>query len=152
MSTVTRINLKELYEIDDYLWLQETIKLLKKNRLDELDLDNLIEELEDLGRKHKAAVESLLEQIIRHLLLCEYWQSEAEYNLDHWKAEIISFRTQIQRLLTTNLRNHLEYELPKIYDSAFKYIRQKTGFKINFPNHCTYTLEQLLDEDWYPSN
>ncbi len=60
----TKIELKQLYESDEHLWLEETIRLLKQNCLDELDLENLIEELESLGRRDKQRVESLLRQII----------------------------------------------------------------------------------------
>jgi hypothetical protein len=67
-----------LYEKDNEKWLQITIKLLKEKRLTELDLDNLIEELELLGRRDKLAVESLLEQIIRHLLILQYWTVESQ--------------------------------------------------------------------------
>ena len=81
-------NLKELYEVDDYLWIQKTIKLLKEKKFNELDTENLIEELEDLGRERKNKVESLLRQIIIHLLLLEYWSQESQYNASHWKAEI----------------------------------------------------------------
>ena len=38
--------LQFLYEQDEHLWLTETIKLLKENRLAELDIQHLIEELE----------------------------------------------------------------------------------------------------------
>ena len=50
MINITQNQLQKLYEIDDYLWLEETIKLLKTKDLENLDLDNLIEELESLGR------------------------------------------------------------------------------------------------------
>ena len=82
MLVKTKINLKELYEIDDYLWLEETVKLLREKRFNELDLDNLIEELDDLANELKYTVENLLEQIIRHLLFLEYWESECkqDYN------------------------------------------------------------------------
>ncbi len=142
-------NLKQLYEIDDSLWLEETIELLKNKQFNLLDLENLIEELESLGRHDKNAVESLLEQVIRHLLLCQYWTKEAQ-NLNHWKAEIRGFRSQLERLLTTNLRNHLASRLPKIYHYALGYVQDKTGFTVNFPQQCPYTLEQLLDENWLP--
>ncbi len=66
MTIITE--LKTLYEIDPDQWLEETIKILKENRFHELDLENLIEELEDLGRSEKNAVESLLEQVIRHFI------------------------------------------------------------------------------------
>jgi hypothetical protein len=52
-------NLKILYEIDDYQWLEETINLIKKRDFSALDLDNLIEELEELGKEKRNAVESL---------------------------------------------------------------------------------------------
>jgi hypothetical protein len=143
---MTVINdLKTLYKTDDIQWLEYTIELLRSKRLNELDLDNLIEELEDLGNERRSAVESLLEQVIRHLLLCQYWQAEAEINGNHWRAEIIGFRNQLERRLTTNLRNHLMIQLPKIYQSALK-----TGFKVDFPQQCPYQLEELLDLDWLP--
>jgi hypothetical protein len=62
-------DLKTLYEIDDSLWLEETVELLKARRFDTLDLENLIEELEDLGSEKKFRVASFLQQIIRHALL-----------------------------------------------------------------------------------
>lgn len=72
--TNTTTNLKQLYETEYDRWLEATIKLLKNRQLTQLDYENLIEELEALGRNEKNAVESFLEQIIRHLLLYEYWQ------------------------------------------------------------------------------
>jgi hypothetical protein len=69
-------DLKILYEIDDSLWLEATIELLKAKRFDALDLENLIEELEDLGNEKKFRVASLLEQIIRHFLLLQFWTEE----------------------------------------------------------------------------
>lgn len=78
-------DLKQLYEVDDAQWLEETVKLIKNYQFGDLDIDNLIEELEELGREKKNAVASLLEQSIRYLLLVQYWTSEAEYNSVHWK-------------------------------------------------------------------
>ncbi|MEH2112044.1 DUF29 domain-containing protein [Nostoc sp.] len=149
----SNLSLKELYEIDEHLWLEETIKLLKSNHLEELDLENLIEELENLGRRDKARVASLLEQIIRHLLLLQYWTEESQYNSRHWKAEIRSFRNQLKRNLTTNLYQYLENELASIYDDALGYIIEKTEGKLSsLPQYCTCTLEQLLDINYLPEN
>jgi hypothetical protein len=151
METVTKRDLKKLYEIDDHLWLEETIKLLKANRLDELDLDNLIEELESLSRKDKAKVKSLLEQVIRHLLLLQYWTREYDLNANHWRAEIRSFRHQLEYLLTSNLPNHLNNELDNIYLKAVNYVRDKTGKEIkSLPQNSPYSLAQFLDPNWYP--
>ena len=146
MKTIT--DLKQLYEIDDSQWLEETIKLLKDHQFQELDLENLIEELEDLGKRDKNAVVSLLEQIIRHLLLLQYWTSESENNTVHWQGEIYTFRTQLNRRITTNLRNYLESELDSIYKDALGFVKIKTQNSVNFPSECPYSLNQLLDIDW----
>ena len=69
MSVISNLEyLQRLHEIDDYEWLLTNIELLKQKHFDDLDLQNLIEELEDLGNEKKNAVESLFQQIIRHLL------------------------------------------------------------------------------------
>jgi hypothetical protein len=143
--------LKQLYDIDDDEWLEQTINLLKNHQFQQLDLDNLIEELEDLGIEKKNAVASLLEQIIRHLLLLQYWTTEAEYNAVHWQEEIYNFRTQLRRTITTNLRKYLEDELTSIYQDALGFVKIKTTNLVTFPTECPYSQEQLLDRSWLPN-
>ena len=143
-------DLKTLYEIDDSLWLEETIELLKAKKFDALDLENLIEELEDLGNEKKFRVASFLQQIIRHCLLLQFWTSERKYNQAHWQAEIVSFKDKLKRYLTTNLRKYLEQEFEQIYFESVRYVRQKTDNKVNFPDICPYSLEELLDPNWLP--
>lgn len=143
--------LKQLYDVDDDQWLEQTINLLKNHQFQQLDLDNLIEELEDLGIEKKNAVASLLEQIIRHLLLLQYWTTEAEYNAVHWQEEIYNFRTQLRRTITTNLRKYLEDELTSIYQDALGFVKIKTTNLVTFPTECPYSLEQLLDRSWLPN-
>lgn len=146
MIAISELN--SLYEIDDSLWLEETIKLLKNKEFDGLDLENLIEELEDLGREKKHRVESLLEQIIRHFLLLQYWQSEREYNKAHWEAEIVNFQNQLETYLTTSLHNHLQQNLSLIYGKALRYVHKKTQNAVIFPDQCPYSLNDLLNPDW----
>ncbi|MFM7908647.1 MAG: DUF29 domain-containing protein [Microcystis sp.] len=143
-------DLKTLYEIDDSLWLEETIELLKAKNFEALDLDNLIEELEDLGNEKKFRVASLLEQIIRHCLLLQFWTRERDYNQDHWELEIVNFQIQLKRGLTTNLRNYLQNELTSIYEDAVFFVRKKTKNKVIFPDTCPYSLEELLNPNWLP--
>ena len=151
MLNKTPTQLKKLYEIDDYLWLEETIKLLKTKDLDNLDLDNLIEELESLRRNELNKVRSLLRQIIIHILLLEYWQEEYDRNYRHWQGETIAFRDDLNNSLTTTLKNKLVQELDHIYNVAVKVVVQKTGLASNlFPDNCPYSLEQLFDDNWYP--
>ncbi|MFM6370982.1 MAG: DUF29 domain-containing protein, partial [Dolichospermum sp.] len=100
----------------------ETIELLKQGRFDELDLENLIEELESLAKRDKHQVKSLLEQLIRHLLLLQFWTQEYDRNKNHWRSEIRSFRVQLQDRLTSNLYNYLSSIFITIYEDALGYV------------------------------
>lgn len=90
-----------------------------------------------------------MEQIIRYLLLYEYWDVEKPRNANHWAAEIISCRNQINEDLSANLRNPLEENFSIIYSNALDYLKAKTKLT-NLPELCPYTLEQILDKDWLP--
>ncbi|MGK7930180.1 MAG: DUF29 domain-containing protein [Microcystaceae cyanobacterium] len=143
--------LRLLYQEDESLWLAEMVKLLRENRLEELDIDNLVEELEALGRRDKNRVESLLRQIIIHFLCLQYWAAEYDYNHRHWQGEIATFRIQLNRALTTNLNHHLRDHLEEIYQEAVFIVNQKTGLTMDtFPVNCPYSLTQLLDKKWLP--
>lgn len=74
-----------LYETDYNLWVLETVAKLKSRDLDGLDWDNLIEEVEDLSRRDKKKLKSLLRLLCEHLLKLTYWQSELQRNEGHWR-------------------------------------------------------------------
>lgn len=139
-----------LYQADYVLWLDDTIHQLRHHNFTELDIEHLIEELEDLGNERRNAVVSLLDQIIRHLLLLEYWQVARDYNATHWRGEIYNFRVQLGDRLTKTLYNYLLSELDKIYRRSLKGVQIKTENAVDFPAVCPYSIEQLLDIDWLP--
>ncbi len=53
---------------DFYLWIETTAKQLKEGRFSEVDLENIIEEIESIGRSEKHALESNLVVLLMHLL------------------------------------------------------------------------------------
>ena len=115
---LTQTNLKKLYDLDSYLWIEKTIEVLKTQNLNDLDTENLIKELESLGRRDFNKVRSLLRQIMIHLLLLEYWSEEYDRNHRHWRGEIVAFRDDLQENLTTTLKNKLIQEIGQIYSVA----------------------------------
>jgi hypothetical protein len=143
--------LEQLYEREYDRWLSETIELLKNRQLDQLDYEHLIEELAALRRSEKTAVKSLILSIIIQLLLYQFWTTEREKNSNHWAAEIITFRVQLEYKLTTNLSKflELELELENIYENARLIAEKKTGLK-NLPIICPYSLRQILEKQWFP--
>jgi hypothetical protein len=145
----TEVSLKRLYEDDYALWLEKNIQLLAGRQLKDLDYDNLIEELESLGRSERKTAESLVKQLLIHLLLYEYWTSEQDRNSDHWRVEIGTFRDQLSdELKSKTIYNHVVEHLEPLYKRAVKLAVLKSG--ISLPIACPYTIEQILNEDWLP--
>jgi len=150
MQALTTLNMRDLYELDYLAWYEKTLEQLKNNHSNELDLESLSEVLENLVRDTKRSGESYLRQIIIHLLLIEYWESE-KINRCHWAAEIVNFRSELETDMTTNLKKHLDLVKENIYQKALKYVIKKTELnKTLFPIQCPYSLEQLLNDDWFP--
>jgi len=149
MQTLSTNNLKKLYKSDYLAWYEMTLEQIKNDQLNDLDLDSLSEVLENLVRDTKRSGESYLRQIIIHLLLIEYWEAES-INRRHWAAEIVNFRNELETDMTRNLRKHLNEEKENNYQKAIRYVIAKTGLKKNtFPEQCPYTLEQLINDDWF---
>ena len=145
---------KPLYEEDFPLWAERQAALLRARRFDELDLDNLIEEVEDLSRRERETVESHVETIMEHLV--KLTLSPAERPRRGWLVTVDKQRAKLARKLTTTLRAHLEAELPALYAGLRRPVArqlEKDGVRPNaLPPVCPYTLDQLLDPDWYPDN
>jgi hypothetical protein len=59
---------QQLYEHDFYTWSIQQAELLRKKDYTQVDWDNLIEEIEDLGRNEYRALVSAVEQLTLHLL------------------------------------------------------------------------------------
>jgi hypothetical protein len=60
--------IQTLYDQDFHQWLEKTINQLEQKDFNDLDIDHLIEELKDLGKSDKNALESNLVILLAHLL------------------------------------------------------------------------------------
>jgi hypothetical protein len=142
-----------LYNVDYNLWIVETVAKLKSKDLDGLDWENLIEEIEDLSRRDKHKLQSLLNHIFEHLLLIIYWQEKLVRNQEHWEREILNFRLQLLQILedSPSLRNYARDYLADGYKIGRKLAAKHSQLPLStFPKQPIATLEQLLDEDWLP--
>ncbi|MFM7787722.1 MAG: DUF29 domain-containing protein, partial [Microcystis panniformis] len=55
------------YETDYNQWLKETVKQLRERNFEQVDWDNLIKEIESMGKSDRRALMSLLTRLIEHL-------------------------------------------------------------------------------------
>ncbi len=146
-------NQTNLYDTDYNLWVLDTVNKLENRDLDSLDWENLIEEVLDLSERKRRKMESLLIRLMEHLLKLRYWESERNYNQNHWRKEIRNFRKQIKRELkaSPSLKNYLIQIFDESYQDARELLSDDSGLPIRtFPEEPIAPLEQILDEKWLP--
>jgi hypothetical protein len=153
MQSEVTVKQLSLYDTDYQLWLNQTVAQLKAQDLSQVDLENLIEEIESLGRSERHAISSYLMRLCEHLLKIKYWKSEREMCLRGWKREVINFRLQIQEELedSPSLRSFLQDIFAKQYKNGRKLFLNASDLEAKLiPETPDFTLEQALDEDWLP--
>ena len=141
-----------LYEEDYYLWIEKTLKQLQNKDIESLDWQHLAEEIEALGIEQKRKVESYLKQLLIHLLLYRYWESEKEFCQRGWKNEISNFRDELEfSFRSKTLYNYFLTCLEAVYVKARKQAIQKTGLPSEiFPEQCPFTAGDILNSDYFP--
>lgn len=138
------------HEKDVYGWAVHTAQLLREKRMNEIDFDNVIEEIEALGRSEKYELMNRLSLIISHLLK---WQFQPTLRSHSWIYTIREQRKQVRYHLEDNpsLKNKLEETLIKAYNLAIDKAARETSLPAkDFPTECPYSLEKIMDEEFYP--
>ncbi|MEB3308661.1 MAG: DUF29 domain-containing protein [Snowella sp.] len=137
---MAQMNVNKLYEIDFYQWTMEQAQALRNQNLEDLDWENIIEEIEALGRSDYNAVVSLLMRQIEHRLKIDY-ANHPECDR-HWKSEILAFQKNLKRRLSPSMKPKLEIELPEIYQDAVDIVLAK--YDLDLPKTCPYSLDELI--------
>lgn len=138
------------YQQDFYAWSKHNANLLRQGKLAEIDVFNIAEELDDMGISQLRALESRLTILLAHLLK---WQFQSEKLTPSWKYTIIEQRKQVNKILkrSPSLKHDLNETLVDAYDSARRYAASETHLQLDtFPLTCPYSLEQTLDDKFYP--
>lgn len=150
MTTQIHPTFQNLYDQDYVLWLETTIDQLRQEKFSSVDWENLLDELESMGKSEKRSLLSLLTRLLEHLLKLAYWDSEREYNVNKWKSKITTFRNQIQKLLkdSPSLKPYLQEIFPECYSDARESMSLLISLEIPFDKIAT--LEQVLDKSWFP--
>ncbi|MGK7933064.1 MAG: DUF29 domain-containing protein [Microcystaceae cyanobacterium] len=128
------------YEQDYYQWTIEQAKALRERNLDKLDWENIIEEVESLGRRDYRAVRNLLMRLIEHKLKRKFVPLPSRYQ--KWEVESRVFQSSIKSRYSPSMKPTLTEELPEIYEDAAGLVEAEYGFDL--PIKCPYSLEDLL--------
>lgn len=137
-------------EQDRYAWLIESAERLRRGELGGLDLDQIAEELEDMGRSERHALAGHLKILMLHLLK---WRYQPDLRGPSWRRSIIDARDEIMELLadSPSLRRQLPELIARRYPAARRLAILETGLgQERFPEVCPFTPEELLDPEFWP--
>ena len=138
------------YDTDLLMWTNKQVELLRAKQFDQLDLENIIEELEGHMRKEKREVDSRLRVLQKHLLKYKY---QPQRICSSWISTINEQRSEIELALSDmpSLRPALAGYIAKSYPKAVRHAIQETRLPPSvFPKQNPFTVEQILDEDFWP--
>ncbi len=139
-----------LYDRDFNLWLDKTASLLKERQFHELDIPNLVEEIETMGRSEKHALQSNLIVVLLHLLKYKY---QPQRRSSSWLSSIAEHRDRLEIVLTDSpsLQTYVDTVFQKCYSKARRRAAIETELPIDtFPVESPFMLDQTLDPDYLP--
>ncbi len=139
-----------LYEQDFLAWIDEQGQALKARQVAALDWDNLVEEIESMGRSQRNELKSRLRMLLMHLIK---WHWQPEKRSTSWQLTIKEQRFSLRDLfeMSPSLRQSLPVLLPKAWQDASSSAALETGLKESiFPEVCPWSVEDVLLDGWLP--
>mgnify|MGYP001809552601 FL=1 len=140
-----------LYDTDFNLWIEQTVRHLKQGDLQSLDLENLIEEIESMGRSDKREVKNRLIVLMVHLLK---WRYQSEKRSNSWTATINEQRRQLDLITgdSPSLKPFLVDNFSSCYQIARRDAARETFLSLSvFPLDCPFSVTEILDAEFFPN-
>ncbi|MEM7793514.1 MAG: DUF29 domain-containing protein [Cyanobacteria bacterium P01_C01_bin.118] len=150
MSPLPQNLTASLYETDFYAWTQHQAQLMRQGQWHQVDIVNVIEEIESLGRQQRQELRNRLAILLAHLLK---WEYQAEKRSHSWLATIRIQRLDIADLLEDNpsLQPYLVEAFQRAYAKAVQLAIKETNLaKGKFPKASPYDLSKTLSNSFYP--
>lgn len=142
----------KLYDSDYYTWALTQAQALRHGRFKDLDLTNLVDEVEDMGRNEARELESRLEVLLMHLLK---WACQPGAQSKSWQLTIKQQRLRVRKLLKRS--PGLKSTVPELFVDAYETGRLEAAKETsleeeNFPPICPWTFEQATDDGFWPES
>jgi hypothetical protein len=135
-----------LYAQDYFGWTQAQADALRRRSANELDWDNLLEEVEALGKAAERELRNHLALLLAHLLK---WRLQPTRRSRSWVLTIREQRQQVKDMLadSPSLKPAISRLMEKAYKSAVNAAADETGLSDDaFPADCPYDFDQAMSE------
>ncbi len=142
--------LHQEYNADFYAWILHNAALLRAGKVSEIDVENIAEELESMGRSEKREFVNRLAILFSHLLK---WEFQPELQGKSWQYTIEEQRMKVIELLedSQSLKHEIKKKVDYAYKQALILAAKETGLaKKTFPQTCPFVLEDCLSEGFFP--
>ena len=138
-----------LTQTDYALWIEETINLLKEQNYHSVDWEDLIEEIESLGRSQKRELRNRLITMLEHCLKLCYSDYVQDYR--GWTETIKRSQRELEGLLedSPSLRPYWDEIFIECYISALTTLRENSDYQsFSFPDNCPFPqeIDQILQQ------
>ena len=133
------------YEGDYHAWTVEQAAALRAGRLSELDVQNLAEEIDDLGKAEFGKLSSSYRVILLHMLK---WDHQPERRTRSWVGSIETHRIRLDIVLGDNpsLKGSQPEAIARGYREARVKAAAETGQdKGSFPKECPYSPDDIMN-------
>ena len=133
------------YEDDFYTWTQEQGSRLRAGDLSHLDLENLAEEIESLGKSQFASFASALRIVLVHMLKFDHQPARRTRS---WAISIATHRDHAAEELkdSPGLRSRWDEAVARAYRTARLEASKETRLPLKrFPEACPYTYQDIMD-------
>ena len=137
----------DLYDADVLEWSEHQARLLRQLAAgrpgnETPDWDNIIEEVESVGRGQLNAVRSLLIRALAHHLKAQAWPQSRE--VPHWMAEARGFRIDAADAFSPSMQPRID--IAALYHKALLRLPETIDGQppLPVPGDSPYTLTELL--------
>ena len=133
------------YADDFYTWTQEQGVRLRAGDVSGLDLENIAEEIESLGRSQFSAFASALRVVLLHMLKVDH---QASRQTRGWAVSIATHRVHAAEELkdSPGLKSRIQEAIERAYKVARLEASRETRLPLKrFPESCPYAYEQIMD-------
>jgi hypothetical protein len=136
-----------LYERDILTWSEQQADLVRRlargERVNEVDWENVVEEIEGVGLSELHSVESFLDLLILHLLEVHAWLDSP--SVKHWRGEIGTFQRSAAKRFAPSMRHRID--IPASYRAAAEQLKGIDYDDVAprpWPAECPFSLDDLL--------
>ena len=139
-----------LYEDDIVLWSEQQADLIRRlaawrrDLPNQLDIENVAEEIESVGRSETASVESFVRLLLLHLIKISYAPNSPA--VPHWREEVRNYSAEALTRFAPSMGQRIRIDRPWCLacEQALAALVEHGDPSPSVPGLCPFSIEELI--------